>query len=157
MIRGPRITVFLVLVLGPMHARSVAQSSAVANAKLDPALIHVFFDLSKKSKIYSVQPEKDATVQTVLKRFGPLPRNQDKGYRIWLVRPGTNGEADSVMRVDWDGFGPFGNPVTDYRLKPGDRLYVDDRSFLPQGACLVRMWSPPERIWQAFVSLFRKQ
>jgi hypothetical protein len=80
-----------------------------SNAKADPQLVYVVMDFLENPQVYAMKPDRGESVRTMLKQLGPLPRQGNKTYCIWIMRPGQNEGADLVLPVDWDGLGAFGN------------------------------------------------
>jgi polysaccharide export outer membrane protein len=117
--------------------RKLAEATRV-NGNAQPERIHVTLDVkSNNSKSYYVILDGGAGGEQVL-RF-PMTGNEtvldaiaavnglaavaDRRL-IRVVRKGSAGAADLVLPVDWNGIVSRGETITNYILKPGDRVYV---------------------------------
>jgi polysaccharide export outer membrane protein len=67
--------------------------------------------------------------------------------KIWIARPGhTPDGQDQILPVDWIGLSQRGDPVTNYQLLPGDRLYVAEDKLVSTDNFLAKLISPIERV-----------
>jgi polysaccharide biosynthesis/export protein len=68
--------------------------------------------------------------------------------KIWIARPGRTCDGhDQIMPVDWIGLSQRGDPVTNYQLLPGDRVYVAEDKLVTTDNFLAKLLSPVERIF----------
>jgi protein involved in polysaccharide export with SLBB domain len=51
--------------------------------------------------------------------------------RVSVRRQGGDGQGEQALPVDWRAITQDGNVATNYRLRPGDRVYVEPRSSRP--------------------------
>jgi polysaccharide export outer membrane protein len=51
-------------------------------------------------------------------------RSHSLPEKAYLVRPHPIDGADQVFKIDWFGITQRGDPLTNYQLMPGDRIYV---------------------------------
>ena len=67
--------------------------------------------------------------------------------KIWIARPGTNpcGE-DQILLVDWIGVTQRGDPVTNYQLMAGDRVYVAEDKLVATDNYLGKLIAPMNRV-----------
>jgi hypothetical protein len=151
--------IVLVLLWGLFPSIITAQAPGGANrltlddphVKANAGLVSVTLDVWGKEQVYVIQIARGERVQTALKRLGPLPRQGDQAYHIWVSRPAKDGGPDLVLPVDWSSVGAFGNPATDYPLQQGDRIVVGSR--LPEPSGLAQMPAPYERLFSPIEAL----
>jgi polysaccharide biosynthesis/export protein len=68
--------------------------------------------------------------------------------KIWIARPGRTPDGqDQILPVDWIGLSQRGDPITNYQLLPGDRLYVAEDKLVTTDNFLAKLISPIERVF----------
>jgi polysaccharide export outer membrane protein len=68
--------------------------------------------------------------------------------KIWVARPGRTPDGhDQIMPVDWIALSQRGDPITNYQLLPGDRLYVAEDKLVTTDNFLAKLIAPAERIF----------
>jgi polysaccharide biosynthesis/export protein len=68
--------------------------------------------------------------------------------KIWVARPGsTPGGEDQILPVDWVGVTQRGDPVTNYQLLPGDRVYVAEDKKVAIDNYLAKLVAPMNRVF----------
>jgi polysaccharide export outer membrane protein len=68
--------------------------------------------------------------------------------KIWIARPGQTPDGrDQIMPVDWIAISQRGDPMTNFQLLPGDRLYVAEDKLVTTDNFLAKLLAPAERIF----------
>lgn len=85
------------------------------------------------------------TALDAISQIQGLQANQST--RMWVARPGRNEcGGDQVMPIDWLGITQRGDPVTNYQLLPGDRVFVAEDKMVAFDTYLAKVISPIERV-----------
>jgi hypothetical protein len=89
-------------------------------------------------RVYGLSITGDDTVLDALAQVPGLPPVASR-KRIWLERPAAHGGESQVLPVDWKGITACGRAETNYALRAGDRIYVEDRQLFVCEGKLVRL------------------
>ena len=67
--------------------------------------------------------------------------------RIWIARPGKNGEGcDQILSVNWEDIAQKGNVCTNYQVLPGDRVYIAEDKLIAFDNHIAKVIAPVQRL-----------
>jgi polysaccharide biosynthesis/export protein len=67
--------------------------------------------------------------------------------KIWIARPGCSRDGeDQILPVDWVGVTQRGDPITNYQLMSGDRVYVAEDKLVATDNYLAKLIAPINRV-----------
>ena len=96
-------------------------------------------------QVYRFPSTGNETVLDAIAQIAGLPPVASR-KRIWVARPAPEGECEEILAVDWKSITRCGNPMTNYQVLPGDRIYVQAESLITIDTYLARFITPIERV-----------
>jgi protein involved in polysaccharide export with SLBB domain len=71
---------------------------------------------------------------------------QVSSKKIWVARPCRDMSLPHVMPVDWYAITERGDPITNYQLMPGDRVFIEEDKMVAFDTYIAKFTAPLERI-----------
>jgi polysaccharide biosynthesis/export protein len=147
----------------PVAGLTLTQAKAVIEAKLGETLLnpvvavdvagynsktfYVIFDFGGAGQqIRQLPVMGNETVLDAMAQMNGLSTVSDPA-RMFVARSTCDGEPDQILPVDWCGVTQRGRAETNYRLLPGDRVYVQAYPLVSADVRLARLLSPIERLF----------
>jgi len=140
----------------------VVQNPVLAEFKTKPESVFVIIDvLAYNSKRYYVLYDGGGygeqvisfpvtgseTVLDAIANIGGLSDVASK-RNIWVARRTPHpGQPWQILPVDWVGISQHGITFTNYRILPGDRIYVKAQKLVTIDRTLARLLAPVERVF----------
>lgn len=146
----------------PVAGLTLSQAKAAIEAKLSETLLdpvvavdvqgynsktyYVIFDFGGAGQqIRQLPVTGNETVLYAMSQMNGLTAVSDPA-RMFVARSTTNGEPEQILPVDWHAITQQGRADTNYRLMPGDRVYVKSYPIVAMDVRLARLLSPIERL-----------
>jgi hypothetical protein len=104
---------------------ALAAAAACGLAGPEPGYsIHVR-EPTAPERVARVRPAGEEAVLDAVGRLREPPADMGR-VDVWVTRPGPDGRAE-VLPVDWAGITRWGRTRTNFRPRPGDRLFLQRR------------------------------
>lgn len=71
---------------------------------------------------------------------------QFSSKQIWIARPVRDSTEVQILPVDWVAITKQGNPITNYQVLPGDRVFVSEDRFVAFDTRMGKWLAPWERV-----------
>jgi polysaccharide export outer membrane protein len=126
---------------------------AVDVAGFNSKVYYIVFDgAGQGDQVFRMPVYGNETVLDALGSVNGLPPTAWK-RKIWVARPTLDGKDDEqILPVDWNAIVQKGDPKTNYRILPGDRIFVQANKFITWNNYVSMATAPIERLMGA--SLF---